>query len=87
MNLWIPIYLVLFLGACGLTPQGDFVREAIKSYGAKAYDEGLINAESFVCDIASVGSVRRRYGKPGMADVYREFCGASGAARKALALA
>ncbi len=67
--------LVLLLGACGFTPQGDFVRQQVSEKGAQAYDEGLANAHWFVCNAASVGSVRRAYGKSETdARLYREFC-------------
>ena len=74
-----PIILAaaLFLGACGLTPQGDFVREAVKSYGAKASDAGLVNAEWYICEAAAVGSVKRRYGGA-RADAYNELCNRNG---------
>ena len=77
MNLWIPIYLALFLGACGLTPQGDFVREAIKSYGAKAADAGLTNAEYFLCEAAPVGAVKKRYGGE-KSGAYNALCDRNG---------
>lgn len=51
------------LGGCGATPQGDAVRAAVKSYGSQAFDEGLENAEWFICDGASAGSIKRRYGR------------------------
>ncbi len=73
----IIIAAALFLGACGLTPQGDFVREAVKSYGAKASDAGLTNAEWVLCEAASVGSVKRRYGG-GKSGAYNELCDRNG---------
>ena len=77
MNLSKPIVLLLFLGACGLTPQGDFVREAIKSYGAKAADAGLTNAEYFLCEAAPVGAVKKRYGG-GKSKSYNALCDRNG---------
>ena len=70
----------LFLGACGFTSAGDALRTGLKAKGAEAMDQGLINAEWYTCQAASIGSVRRRYGKPGISETYREFCGVSGAA-------
>jgi len=55
--------LALFLAGCGFTTTGDRVRDATKQYGAQAMDEGLANAEFFICRAASVGSVYRRYGR------------------------
>ena len=46
----------------GSTGAGNFARDAVSDYGAQAMDEGLVNAEFFVCQAASVGSVMRRYG-------------------------
>ena len=69
------ILALTFLSACGMTPQGDFVRGAIKERGADAYDAGLENSEWFMCDAASVRSVRKRYGKsPQLAAAYRTIC-------------
>lgn len=68
--------LALALGACGFTPQGDAVRQAISIEGAKAMDQGLVNTEWFMCNGASVGSVRRRYGKSkDTAEAWRTLCG------------
>ena len=55
--------LALFLSSCGFTSSGDRVRDAAKQYGAQAMDEGLANAEFFICRAASVGSVYRRYAR------------------------
>lgn len=65
------------LSACGFTPQGDAVRGAVKDYGAQAYDAGLENAEWFLCSAASIGSIRRKYGRDqSMADAYNRLCNA-----------
>lgn len=77
MNRYVLIFMPLLLGACGLTPQGDFVREAVKSYGAKVSDESLVNAEWYMCEAASVGSVKRRY-SGGRAGAYNELCDRNG---------
>jgi hypothetical protein len=66
---------ILLLGGCGLTPQSEAVRDLAASSGAQAYDEGLANAEWFVCQAASVGSVQRRYGAaPDLAAAWRSLC-------------
>ena len=69
------VALPLALGACGFTPQGDVIREAVLSKGAQAYDAGLEGAEMYMCAIASVGSVMRRYGRTqDTADAWRAIC-------------
>lgn len=77
MKMWKTLSLLLFLGACGFTPQGTVFRDAIKTSGAQAYDEGLANATWYICNAASIGSARRAFGA--RADLYRQFCEASGA--------
>ena len=72
----IVIGVALFVSSCGFTPQGEAMRKAIKEYGADAYDEGLKNAEWWICEGSSVASVRRRYGRAW--NVYRSFCGVVG---------
>lgn len=57
------VALALALSACGFTPQGDLARDVIREKGAQAYDEGLANALWFMCSGASVGSIRRTFGK------------------------
>ena len=69
------IVLALFLASCGFTQTGSAFRSTIGDQGAKAYDEGLSNAEWFVCKAASVGSVQRRYGSSAdLADAWRALC-------------
>lgn len=70
------ILAVLALSGCGFTPQGTAIRNAVEKYGAQAYDEGLENAVYFVCNVASVGAVRRKWGQS--PEVYTRFCEASG---------
>jgi hypothetical protein len=65
----------LLLTGCGQTSFGDTVRSTIAERGAKAYDTGLENAEWFICQAASIGSIRRRYGQnPISAGAYRILC-------------
>lgn len=65
----------LAVGACGFTPQGDLIRDTVKAKGAQAYDEGLENAEWFICYAASVGAVRRKYGRDAQtAAAYNAIC-------------
>ncbi|MCG8607892.1 hypothetical protein MJD09_23265 [bacterium] len=70
--------LGLLTCACGLTPQGDVIRSAVSGKGAAAMDEGLTNAEWFLCQAASVGSVKRRYGSsPERSKAYMDLCNAT----------
>lgn len=73
----IIVAAALFLGGCGLTAQGDFVREAVKAGEVKVYDAGLENAEWYICEAASVGSVKRRYAG-GKSGAYNELCDRNG---------
>ena len=80
MRASIPILLIASLLAgplagCGFTAAGEQAREAIATEGAQAYDEGLVTAEFFVCQAASVGSVQRRYGRSAhLAEAWRTLC-------------
>ena len=75
LMLVFPVLLLLALGGCGFTSQGNQVRQGVATYGAQAMDEGLINAEWFVCKAASVGSVQRRYGTdPAKAQAWKALC-------------
>lgn len=62
----------LILSACGFTPQGDLARDVIREKGAQAYDEGLANSVWFLCNAASVGSIRRTFGN--RMDAYNALC-------------
>ena len=64
MNHYIaPIVFVvaLLLSGCGLTPEGDAVRAAVREYGARAADVELENLVWGLCNAVSVGAVNRRY--------------------------
>ena len=72
---WPMIAGTVVVAGCGFTPQGDFVRNAVSEQGAQAFDEGLVNAEFFLCRAASVGSIKRRYGQSAeTADAYNALC-------------
>lgn len=76
---WPIIAAAVLLAGCGFTPQGDAVRAAVKDAGAQAFDEGLANSEFFLCQAASIGSVKRRYGQSSeMAAAYNELCAQAG---------
>lgn len=72
---WIPIVCLLVLASCGFTPQGDAARMAAQQYGAQAMDEALVNTEWFMCNGASIGAIKRRYGSdPERAAAWRAIC-------------
>ena len=65
----------MLVSACGFTPEGNLIRSAVADKGAQAYDEGLGNAEWYICNAASIGSIRRRYGtSEDRAALYRSLC-------------
>jgi hypothetical protein len=77
----LPAGLALTLAACGLTDTGTRARDVAAGEGARAYDEGLANAEFFICRAASVGSVQRRYGRTAeTAQAWRILCLGNGEA-------
>ncbi len=57
----IALILVLFVAGCGFTSQGTAIKEIIFKGAAKAGDAGLENAERFICEIAPIGAVKKRY--------------------------
>ncbi len=63
--IWIPIALVLLLEACTTV----------------AADKVLTNAEWVVCNLTSVGAIKRRYGQTiERANTYKDFCDSDGKA-------
>lgn len=81
MRYTIIIFMCLAIGiaGCGLTATGTAFEGTARATAAKVYDEGLVNAEQFVCNDTSVGSVKRRYLKtPGEAAIYNDFCNQAG---------
>jgi hypothetical protein len=73
--IWGPLAAAFLLSACGLTDTGDRVCDFAATEGTRAYDEGLANAEFFICRAASVGSVQRRYGRSSeTAEAWRVLC-------------
>ena len=65
--------LIVLLGACGFTPQGNAVRQLLMEAAAKGGGAGLENAETFICELAPVGAVKQRYGGK-KADAYNKLC-------------
>lgn len=69
------VLLAVFLAGCGLTPEGDALRAVVKERGADVYDAGVDNSIWFLCNPASVGSIRRRFA--GRWGVYNGLCAES----------
>ena len=65
--------LALFVGACGVTPQGQAARLAIAQYGAQVSDGELTNSIWLLCNAATVGAVTRRFKGADMNE-YNDFC-------------
>ena len=74
----VGLILVLFVAGCGQTSLGDQVRDTLRQQGALAMDRGLANSEWFVCEAASIGAVKRRYGGS-KAQAYKDLCAVSSA--------
>ena len=61
--------------AAGLLLSGCVVKDAVRAKAADAFDSGLQDSEAFICNDASIGSVKRRYGRSSeRARVYEDFC-------------
>lgn len=74
----ITLLLASSVAGCGFTETGDRLRERVKQEGAQFYDQALINSEFVLCSAASIGSIKRRYGKSKeTADAYRALCNGS----------
>ena len=72
-------WLVLAGGIlAGCTAQGAQFRDAALERGADAADQGLINAEIYMCRVSPVGAVKRRYNTPGKATAYNTLCDEGG---------
>lgn len=69
---------VISLGGCEAV---DTAREVVKQKGAKIADGILTDAEWVLCKEASIGSIKRRYGKTvESANTYKDFCDGDGRA-------
>ena len=74
----IGLILVMLVAGCGQTSFGDQVRDTLKERGALAMDRALVNSEWLMCEAASIGSVKRRYGGS-KAQAYKDLCASSSA--------
>ena len=69
------------LAGCGLTEQGDAVRTYAQERGKEVADQTLENSVWYMCNAASVGSIKRRYGvSEEKAAAYNELCEQDGPA-------
>lgn len=69
--------LAFLLSGCGLTPQGDALRAAVRETGETIADTELGNLEWALCNGVSVGAIKRRYGgKPKKAAAWQGICAA-----------
>ena len=73
MSKGIGLALVLLVAGCGQTPFGDQMRDMVKQRGVMIMDQGLTNSEWFMCEGASVGSIKRRYGGTKV-QAYKDLC-------------
>lgn len=71
---YIPIALMFLLVGCGLTPQGDALREVIAKTNEKVADTTLKTAEWGLCEKAEIGALKRKYTSQERADAYNAFC-------------
>jgi len=55
------LFSTLALSGCGITPQGDAVREFLKHQGQKAADQSAQNAKDYLCIYARVGSISKLF--------------------------
>jgi len=75
MKYIITILASIFIAGCGITPQGNFVRDAVRLKGAQVNDAGLRNSLWFLCNGASIGSVQRMFGQSvATAELYKQMC-------------
>lgn len=73
------IITILLAGAL-LAGCTDATRSIIATRGAQAADQTLESAEWVMCHAASIGSIKRRYGRTTeTAEAYRALCDVTGA--------
>ena len=68
------ITLSLFVSACGITPQGDMIREFLKQRTQKAADQTAKNARDYLCMYARVGSIKNLFPHPIDRQAYLRIC-------------
>ena len=80
---WPPGILVLvlvrLLGGCEYIPGWDLLKTTLQVRGAEIADDVIDDARWVTCNAASVGSVKREYGRTvADAEAYRAFCNMQG---------
>lgn len=73
----LPFLVGLFLSGCGQTPEGSMFRAAIQERGAQIMDEGIDNVTWWLCNGASVGSIKRKFSGE-KAQAYTDLCNETG---------
>ena len=72
--------MTMFLSACS-----DNFRQGVATQGAALADDVLEDAEWMLCSAASIGSVKRRYGRdPKTAAAYVKLCDGDSASKALL---
>jgi hypothetical protein len=59
------LLLSILVAGCGLTPQGDLVRQTVRDRGAEVEDAGVQNTLWFLCKGASIGAIQRFFAGSG----------------------
>ena len=60
-SILIAIGLMFFVSGCGLTADGNALRDLLEERGKTAAAESLETAEWYICRAAPVGSIKDRY--------------------------
>ena len=68
------IAFALLLSGCGLTPQGDMVRQFLIERGQKAADQTAENAKDYLCKWARVESITKLFSHPSDRRAYLTLC-------------
>lgn len=62
------------LTGCGLTPTGDAFRAGAVDVVQRAADGGVRNARDYLCEAATIGSLKRAFSSAELVGAYNEFC-------------
>lgn len=66
--------VALALTGCGLTPTGDAFRAGAVDVVQRAADGGVRNARDYLCEAATIGSLKRAFASAELVGAYNEFC-------------
>ena len=64
----------ILLAGCGLTPQGDAIRETIDNLAAKSAYGAAVNARDYLCIHARVGAIAKLFSNPRARMAYIVMC-------------